>query len=163
MVMDTSRNVTNEQELYDNAASDGATHDCPDILSTYIESSCTVTLQPESTEILQAMNDDQLCRTAFETLPDPVENTACSNNLEVDNVNYTCSSTSAKQTMDAHTFSSTLVQSVQNCTGKCLRRNMASCIMPLELVTFKVLMLRKKMKSRKPLFNCYGCEGIMDK
>ena len=47
-VMDTSTNVTNEQEQYDNATSEVAIHDDPDTLSTHTQSSCTVTLKSES-------------------------------------------------------------------------------------------------------------------
>ena len=99
-VMDTSTNVTNEQEQYDNATSDVATHDGPDTLSTHTESSCTVTLKLESNHILQAMHDDQPSRTDFKTLPDPVQNTACSNNVERDKVKDSCRSTSSKETMN---------------------------------------------------------------
>ena len=73
--------ITTPEPEPEPATSDVATHG-PDILSTHTESSCTVILQPESTHILQNMNDDQLHKTDFETLPDPVQNIACSNNSE---------------------------------------------------------------------------------
>ena len=114
--MNASRHVTNEQEKYHNATSEVTTDDGPDILSTHTESCCNVTLLPELNQIIEAMNDDQPSRAEFETLPDPVQNTACSNNVEGDKVKGSCSSTSGKQTMgDADTFSSTLAQSVKYC------------------------------------------------
>ena len=91
--MDTSTYVTNEQEQYDNATSHVVTHGCPSILSNHTETSYTVTLQHESTQISEAINDDQPSRIDFEAPRDLVQNTACSNNIEWDKVKDSCSST----------------------------------------------------------------------